>query len=672
MKGTSGAGSGGWWALWRAGSWGGSDWAVGLLLLLAGSLAGFFYLRDQANAAFFWKFEFVPAVMLGCGHGFVDIDRVDDAPGLREFMQRQVVRKVHSFDCANLPADVAVHPPNNYQRLHVYLMGLVGLVWQVTGVHWAALNPVMALFHGLTVLFAYGFFRLGCGRLVAAALAGWVLVSSQFLWQLKMYRDYIKAPFLVGLFLVIGLLARGPWSPRRTLWLAVAGGVLTGTGLFRVDLNIVIPVVILTLLFFQPGDWQWRWNLLAVALYLAAYGVAGYPVIRALAEGGTNHHVLVTGLGNPYMDNLHLENGPYDTGYMDSDHYTESRVRGYSERYLGRLQPPSADDPNTWIFPAYQEVARALFLEHMKLLPADLLARGLASLLAVADRGLVKRGGVAVLLAAVAALTWLEWRLGLLALLAGGYFLCYPALQFNMRHFFPMIILPLWATGFLLNGALVWGGGALARRWLGAAGWFPPLSLPAGGLWRALVLPAGSVVVLAGTLWTARQWQQAGLLRYFEALDRTPIQTLGWREVPLPSGMVRLEFDDFPRFPRAVTRNPQEDYLKVTLTPAADCGQQQVTLTYRYATEATEGFTRRVSVTLGQEPTRQMQPVYGATWNRFLGVELPVAQVRCIAALQRIPPGPHLPLFLPVTLASGWREAPLYQQFRPGPAPVSH
>src|SRR5262249_40374360 len=137
-----------------------------------------------------------------------------------------------------------------------YLMLSVGWTWRDVGMSFRRLGPLAGLLFGVAIAASYGIFRLGMGRLLAVLCACGFGVSALQLLNLPALRDYATAPFLLLLFLLLGLLVTRRPSWRSVLTVSVAFGVVLGIGYgFRYDLLIAIPAFLLAMIFL---DARWR------------------------------------------------------------------------------------------------------------------------------------------------------------------------------------------------------------------------------------------------------------------------------------------------------------------------------------------------------------------------------------------------------------------------------
>lgn len=101
----------------------------------------------------FYQYEFGPAVMLACGHGF------RPAPAQKEIESFLDVKR-QSLDCADVPATDAGAAVNPFQGAHRYLLQTVGNLWRVWGVDWRVADHLMVGLFALACVLAYALLRV--------------------------------------------------------------------------------------------------------------------------------------------------------------------------------------------------------------------------------------------------------------------------------------------------------------------------------------------------------------------------------------------------------------------------------------------------------------------------------------------------------------------------------
>jgi hypothetical protein len=260
------------------------DAIIAAALLAVGTIVGIAHVRAFVRAGgqpVFYQSYFEPAVMWTCGRGFV---RTIDGPGqaIAAFLRTER----NDMDCDEIPRDAAITTDGLYQRAWLYLMLSVGTVWWVTGISWSGLAPLFGVLYGATIAAAYGIFRLAAGRVIAMLLALALTVSTLHLQNLPHLRDYAKAPFVLVLILLMGLIVTQQSSRRSLMIVAALYGLVLGIGYgFRSDLLASIPPLLLAVAFL-PGGWRANLVLKAamVAVALAVFACASHAPGHANGE----------------------------------------------------------------------------------------------------------------------------------------------------------------------------------------------------------------------------------------------------------------------------------------------------------------------------------------------------------------------------------------------------
>ncbi|MCC6143151.1 MAG: hypothetical protein IT368_05025, partial [Candidatus Hydrogenedentes bacterium] len=178
---------------------------------------------------------FVASAMIALGHGLTLPQGT--TPGLDRFSRQQQ----DTLTEADLPDPLILQEVMPWELRHRYLLTLVGWVWKITGVSWAAMKGLLAVALALTLVLVYGVMRQGMGPVLSVAATWCFLYTPSLLFETTSVRDFFKVPFFYALLLLLGWLVRRP--PRRWGFLgasALVGGVI-GIGLgFRHDLLICL------------------------------------------------------------------------------------------------------------------------------------------------------------------------------------------------------------------------------------------------------------------------------------------------------------------------------------------------------------------------------------------------------------------------------------------------
>ena len=454
--------------LWRRTS---AEVCVVLVLLCWSYFEALHYLRNTAQRAPYLLNYYAPAVMVATGNGYQNVD-FRKAPAVEEFLRlsRTELRP------EDLPDPMPTSELTAFQEIHRTSMTLMGWWWRVFGIRWHALDSLHAMLFAISCGFAYGLFRSVAPLPVAVALTFAVLYSPGFHYILPQFRDFSKAPFVLGTLCLCAHLIRARPRPGRMVALALLLGVLLGAGLgFRQDLRVYVPMALVVLILFLPGSIHKTWarRAIAAAVLLVGFLLCASPILPDLRGATNSTHIIALGLAEPFNQRLHVGDVPYAFGNKYNDFYFHTRIAGHTRRVTGDAPPPYWTREN--------DEAGARFLSTFyRLFPADTLLRAYAAAWEIANHGpfLMEKFyptddwtlhlfdqryrwlgfldglGVPLALLACVALAAVEFRLGLAAAFVLLCVCGYPSLQFHSRHYFMLEVVPLWALGCCIG--LAW------------------------------------------------------------------------------------------------------------------------------------------------------------------------------------------------------------------------
>jgi len=629
----------------------------GLIVLALFVASGFWGIAFWKRAVrygqpFYYQLYFEPAVMVGCGKGFV-VAR-PQVPEMVTFLRQEV----DHFSCDAIRPDTPFTADEVFQQgSWRYLMLSVGYTWRLFGVSWRALWPLFGALFATSIAAAYLIFRLGMGPLLAV-LASVALAGTRIhLKYLPVLRDYAKAPLTLGLFFLLGLLVVRPATWRGVLAVAALYGAVLGIGYgFRADFASDFPPFFLTLFLFLPGGplRHLRLKATAAAVCVVAFLVTGWPVISTLAKSkpGCQWHVVLLGFADEFDVKLGVGQVPYEISREYLDEYVYTTATSYAARVhpgIGHIE---------YCEPEYGTATRSYLLDVVKRFPADIIARAYSSVLRVVelpfspvpgwddegdqqpDWGAGHGIGLSLVIAAIVLTTTVDLRLGLFLVFFLLYFGGLPAIQFHHRHFFHLAFIMLWAVGFLLQSALTDARPLLqqpARR----------ITLVAG--FRAAVVLAVCAAVLTLALWTTRAYQQRAIRTMLGEYLSAPREQI-------PSADV---FSSAPGIRVSPHSDPETaDFIAVDLN-GSRCGER-TTVTFRYE-EPRRPYGRSFALTReSREPglTHIFMPVY----DKFQRIDFSDAPEGCVDGVYRVRNPGRFPMLLEVMLPPGWRQQPLYQR----------
>ena len=630
------------------------DCAVALTIFVIATVEGHAYWKRRVSTGqpFYYQSYFEPAVMFACGKGYV-VAR----PQVQAMLPFLTWRQADSFSCDTIPRDAVLGTEDMFQQgSWLYLMLATGLTWRIFGVSWSALGPLFALLFATTLTAAYGVFRLGMRHVLAVAGTVALGVSAMHLKFLPSLRDYSKAPFMIALMFLLGLVVARRWGWRSLVAISTAYGAVAGIGYgFRTDFAGQLPPFILVVFVFLSGGLfaNLRLKTAAAAACVGGFVVASWPVISTIdrARPGCQWHVVQLGFASQFSSPLGIEPAPYEVSRQYLDEYAHTTVTSYAGRVhpgIGRLDYCEAG----------HGAATSEFLgDVVRRFPADIMARGYASVLRIVelpltgrqmvdddfDRTPVYNGGrgfgIAVTVIAIALATTADVRIGAFLLFFLLYYAGLPALQFDPRHFFHLEIVGWWAAGFVLQRAIDFVRSTDRRTdWVAVR--------------RAGVLLAGCAGALVAALWLARGYQQTATRKIFTRYLTAPREA-----IPLDPATAE------PQAPVRVaphTDPETADFIIVDVN-ASRCGDS-ASVAFQY-----EDNRRLYSRTflVPHDTTPGLAHVFMPIYDGFRRMQFDGVRRGCIDGVYRIRDVAPFTLLLEAQLPPDWKRAAFYQRLKP-------
>jgi hypothetical protein len=655
------------------------------------------YVRQAVAAGFkaeYYQFEFGPAVMLACGHGFVS-PAEGEIPVLDQFLNLQR----DAMQCADLTPAPKLRRLSNLQSVWKSQLWMTAEIWKFGGISWSSLVVLSGMYFAATVALAYTLARLVSGRIAALLVAIGVLVSPLHWSQVPHLRDYSKAPFMMGVFILLALLVRNPVLPRRVLVLAAGFGLLIGVGFgFRSDLLIVAPAFVVAIVVFLPGGILRNGVLKAKTLAVAfvAFAAAAWPLFGSYADGGGLQVVALLGFVSQFDRPLEVERGPYEFGYVYSDWYLGAVIRefGWREQHVA--------DPIPLYRAQYNRAGNGVIRGVATTLPADILARAYASLVSIARLPAsnwtdshappqLPHGGFwdhvfmarARLFGAVA---WLWPTAVILSLVAASladvrvacfvaflllYFGGYPGIQFHERHFFHLDVVPLVAVAAVasrLRRAVAQGGAGIRA------------AVSSGAVARSAAFCLVFLLLMVTPLLAARAYQTSRVRATLEERLAAPRESLQLTEQPVSDARVILETGVLPADIAAKSHAGvvTSEYL-LARVGGDRCDALRLPVTLRYRAPFPRGdFSRTMEIampTQSSAPVHVLAPVFyryrlssdvtdptdRSSAYQFRGFEIAAADKACVLGVDRLIDTERFPLLLSATLTPEWQRTELYQ-----------
>ena len=557
------------------------------------------------------------------------------APAIQEFL---ALERDH-LEPGDVPCDIQATELTQFQRIHRYAMCTMGWCWRIGGLSWVAVDPLHAMLFAAACVCAYGLFRLCAGRVIAGALSLCIVFSPLMLYVLPQFRDFSKAPFLLGTLLLLGVAIRSASSPKRLYALAAALGVILGIGLgFRQDVLVYVPASLLVLVCFVPGSIRKTLPRRAIAatIFTAVFVVAGSPILRATRDGTNGAHNIALGLTENYNTLLGVGDAPYKVGHLYRDAYMHTRISSHA------MHRHERETMARYWSGEYEAVGRAFLLDVYTMFPADFMTRWYAAVFRILNGGpftlfgeygslyptpdrvshlldlrwqwlgwLAGTGAACTVLAllAIAAIN-LRWALAATFLIL--YFAGYSCLQFHPRHYFPLEVVFFWTLAFWIN--------ALLRGIMRLGTWRDMTAQWRTAARRVAAFATIATVLLGAPYAAAHVWQHVRIGKLYETYAKAPRTRLnvkarsGERLALMPEGFL-AEAD-------ATERHRQHQVHDGMLVVETDPAPFPLLLEFRYTADSpTNDFSDWVAVPASsdtsQGPTTVYFPAFNTTGDYF-------------------------------------------------------
>lgn len=644
-----------------------------ILLILFGNFYTYYSITHNNYPSFFYQNEFAPAVMFACGNEFANPASINNS--LKAFLDN----KTNTFDCRNFPQ---THPtPLNYfQSLERYMILIAGILWKILGVNWDYLIPLFLILYSISLLATYSIFRLGMNQFLSFFFSLFVATSFLQMYFVTHLRDYSVAPFLLVVVWILGKLVIAPPNRKNLLLFSILSGICLGLGLgFRIDLLVMLPFFLITMLFFVKVDKNTFQNkLAAIVLLLIAFFSAGFPVLYALHQhgGGDLAHIIILGLADSFTPNLGLgqpETYSVIPAYRDLIPFTA--VNSFSQRIYGieGLIPTATKN--------YSYYSTLFLLHYLTTFPADFLVRIYASILQVPVifiHGLwqhifnyaLLRNIIAILPFAVTAIiACFQLRKALFLIFALLYLGTYPVLQFDPRHYFYLEFVGLWFIGFLCQQCIF-----LIQNKSNKV-LFEELKAKIRARWKVILLTLTmSFTILGISMVSLRSYQENNLNKLFNNYLEARTETI--------NPILNEDNKNYTIKLPLKNKDLQSSYLDtlyLKITSKTKCPLSQISFKLHYLEKPPILGNTEETLTLPSEhSTIYFLPIYnfhnGAGRDildeAFLpsywidSLEYSSTDAQCIKDITYVKDIKNIPLLLTLKLQPGWEKTKLYQYFQ--------
>ena len=518
--------------------------------------------------------------------------------------------------------------------------------------------------YAITCVLAYAIFRLGLGRPVSLVCTAGFLWSASHLAAAGLPIEYAKAPWVLAILLLAGLVVKRSDADRDVRWLSLGLGLVAGVGIgFKPDVMALAPLAVFVPLLFAGTfrrDGRAR-KAAATALVLVGFAIGGGQMLAAnfTAETGSLLPVQVLGGQDWQTESLHAESPLYDYGITWDDSYVTWMINSYGHRVLGTTRDSG------FFSQEMQTVSTRMLQDMWQTFPGDLATRVLAAVYRV-----VRLNGFRRLMALTGLFLIFAYsrRDGWFVLLVTVYVSAYVSLVFQRRHVFHLEVIAWFYTGVVAQAALT----AVATMWRAQQNGELLACLTSA---RALLPRAGAAGVrlaaLAVGVWmvltVARSVQQERLVSLVGHYLQVPADAREIEVRPRDTGEVTLRIAGLSLADRdAGPETVASDYL-VTRFKCGAAGEIRVKSRYLPPLLDYENWNReyRLMCTASGEEATLMMPVYqyGLAY-RFDGLVLSRADATTVVSASVMQAGTGVRLWPALLLPSDWPSRPWFARLR--------
>ncbi len=680
-----------------------TDGRIALALACIAACTAVIYVSTWGRTPHFFQETYGPAVMLATGHGFISPD-LAQLPELDTFLHPVMhvgqSQLQDQFDSSTLPDEI---PQGQWDLIGAQSMGLLyaaGLCWLLMGVvAWSALAPLYGLLYAISAAALYGIFRQIAGRSLAFAATLLMILSPVQLNNLVRLRDYGKAPFIfLGMLLLLWLLRR-PCSRGKALTLSLLMGLVVGIGsTFRMDVLILLPAFVITLVFFLPTRWYriWPTRILSLVLCLGACSFTLAPVPSGLENASNVGNYVTLGHSPLYDQRLGVSAPTYQLLHRSMDYEALAHIQQF------RWWQGNDDEFLAFSTPEFTIAGDAFIKEHIRTFPADYVLRSEMAILRTLDelgsnpdmpapRGITHPFLLTCYDIHAFIMHWLTryaryfvpFTLIILSCFslrqafAGFFFVCYftsysGAIQFASRHYFQYEIFALFIALFILVW-LVYGLRLAINRdhWTHWSRYILPRTLWLRAEWkRALFFVVVTTLCLTLPLFVLREYQTPRvqtLLSAYSDADTQRLKVDVHHSLTGDTLLIHPEFN-YKTFKESASVTPSfETHL---LMVEVDTTQAPVEIGIRYGGSQQDlAFDWELQLPQTKEGnTRAYFPVYQARWagsddwTCFKGLRIDRQLRPALKGIYRVRTPEAMGLPMTIILPGDWVARPPYQK----------
>ena len=593
---------------------------------------------------------YIPSILFACGKGFVNTDP-SGIPHLRSFLDFNEQIFLPEY----IPAQFQAQDLDIYQQYHRYLIYTVGLVWRIFGVSWEVLRWFLVFLYVLTVLIVYAIARTFLPPYFSIFIGFYFVISGIALIILPILRDFVRAPFILTVILILFYLIQGKRSNKRFLVSCLLLGLICGIGIgFRRDL-LMFFILSLFILIIVPKENhipKIPIRIVGVIITILVFLFSSYPILQSFHKFGTlGWHDILMGFGTEHDDLAGLQR----TNYERMPKYNDLLVSVTADNHS--YYNESLNDYELFVKKNSELEKRNLFFTYLYWFPADIVIRIYSSIARLSDRILTSTLPInpyRTLLSLVVLIIFMAIDLhkGICFSVILLFAMSIQTLQFNFRHNFYLAFVPYLLYFLALNVSLH----GLCQLWKGGKEKLDENIHELKRIFKRFCIIGFTITFFAfGILVVARQiqsYQLTQLFRLYETAERVPVSYKSYTtqagtayslEKPLS-----LRFDDhFMAVPFFEVSIVVVDFL-VNKFPACfevlydglDDFSCNLTIT-RYTPSDTQSVYVRYFI-----PVYEHLQDLNSDWNRFIGIRIEDTSNLQVQNIYKICNPEHIPLFI--------------------------
>jgi len=301
-----------------------------IFFVVGGISSVIFY--HKLNFTFFYQSFSPESILWACGHSF--LAPKDTLSILFPFFSGQVT----DFDCSKLPNNLATfNTSGKFSASQLYLTWLINLLWRFLGVSYHSLSPLIFILWGAYVSGTFLLFKEFLNKFESTFAALFICISPVMVQMIPSLRDFSKAPFIIWAILFLIRSIKQKNSTKKQIYLSlILAGAVAGIGMgFRADLYFLLPIGTIFLYIGATNNKnlgsQFLYKSKLAFVFIFSFIIFSFPILNSLGSFGGGGMLIMQGMSEPFRADLKLTPAGYSNGWAYSDELTLSSIAA-SER----------------------------------------------------------------------------------------------------------------------------------------------------------------------------------------------------------------------------------------------------------------------------------------------------------------------------------------------------